>query len=266
MKLINKYLFLWTCACMAFTVNAESGSGYIATPASGDGIVKTAYGQCVHSAYYNSADGMAECGEAAETLAANTEVATEQPASAPEEPVVVPQPRFQVQRLELNESALSLFAFNSAALTVAGKKELTRIINKAKKNGDLAQIKEVIIAGHTDKIGGEDYNERLSADRASAVKDFLIYNGVDSDKITTIGMGEQDSIVSDRCFKKYAKVSRAEINRITIEEEAGEPLDRRHMDVELSKFAKQYKDLVACTAADRRVKITVMWQARTLIK
>jgi len=47
------------------------------------------------------------------------------------------------------------------------------------------------IAGHTDNIGTEAYNQKLSERRANAVKDYLVAKGVSADRISTIGYGEE---------------------------------------------------------------------------
>ncbi len=268
MKLNYRVLFMVYLSCLVVIAGADNVPGYIVTPASGDSMVKTAYGLCVHSAYYTAADGLAECGEASVEEVAEAEVATQPVTTQPIAPQNqrMPQVLQKVQSVEFNDSALSLFVFNSSNLTNQGQKLLANLVAKAKRNGVFSKVDEVVIEGHTDKIGGDDYNQRLSADRATAVKDFLISKGVASNRITTMGMGEQYAQVSDKCFKKYANASLAEINRITREEEAGESQDRRHMDLELSKFAKQYKELVACTGPDRRVKVTVIWQQTKKVK
>jgi OOP family OmpA-OmpF porin len=55
--------------------------------------------------------------------------------------------------------------------------------------GERATAK-IEIAGHTDAVGPEDYNQRLSVQRAEAVKSFLAERGVDAARITVVGYGE----------------------------------------------------------------------------
>jgi OOP family OmpA-OmpF porin len=47
----------------------------------------------------------------------------------------------------------------------------------------------LLVEGHTDNIGSRDYNIGLSERRAQSVADWLIANGVDTDRITTVGRG-----------------------------------------------------------------------------
>jgi OmpA-OmpF porin, OOP family len=49
---------------------------------------------------------------------------------------------------------------------------------------------KVEVAGHTDSVGDESYNQQLSEKRAQAVKDYLVKGGVGEDRISVIGYGE----------------------------------------------------------------------------
>jgi outer membrane protein OmpA-like peptidoglycan-associated protein len=53
------------------------------------------------------------------------------------------------------------------------------------------------VEGHTDSVGGEEYNQHLSENRASAVRDYLIQQGVKSDTIIARGFGESQPAVSN---------------------------------------------------------------------
>jgi OOP family OmpA-OmpF porin len=56
-------------------------------------------------------------------------------------------------------------------------------------NQDRAGAK-VEVAGHTDGVGPEEYNQQLSEKRAQTVKDYLVRLGVDAGRITVVGYGE----------------------------------------------------------------------------
>ncbi|MCI0622763.1 MAG: OmpA family protein [Acidobacteria bacterium] len=53
------------------------------------------------------------------------------------------------------------------------------------------------VEGHTDSVGGEEYNQRLSENRAAAVRDYLVQQGVQSQSIAARGFGESQPVVSN---------------------------------------------------------------------
>ena len=55
----------------------------------------------------------------------------------------------------------------------------------------------VSIVGHTDRIGSDTYNQKLSESRAKAVKQYLVEAGIPSDKITNQGVGETQPVTTD---------------------------------------------------------------------
>ncbi len=61
---------------------------------------------------------------------------------------------------------------------------------------------EVILAvGHTDRLGSNAYNQRLSERRAAAVKTYLVSKGVDANRVYTEGKGETQPVTGNKCDK-----------------------------------------------------------------
>jgi OOP family OmpA-OmpF porin len=87
-------------------------------------------------------------------------------------------------------AADALFDFNKATLRPAGKAKLDEVVAMSK------QIKlEVIIAvGHTDRIGSDAYNQKLSERRAASVKSYLVSKGVEANRVYTEGKGEKQPV------------------------------------------------------------------------
>ncbi len=70
------------------------------------------------------------------------------------------------------------------------------------------------VEGHTDSSGGAKTNQRLSEERANAVRDFLIAEGVGADRLTAAGYGEDRPIADNKTSKGRRENRRVEINLI----------------------------------------------------
>ncbi|MGQ0545283.1 MAG: OmpA family protein [Betaproteobacteria bacterium] len=95
-----------------------------------------------------------------------------------------------------------VFPYNGAALTPQAPAELEReVIPKLR---GLAELRYVNVNGHTDPLGPLEYNQRLSEKRAEAVRDYLVAQGVDADKIEVFGHGKTLPVKSCREEKNRA--------------------------------------------------------------
>ena len=72
------------------------------------------------------------------------------------------------------------------------------------------------IVGHTDNVGSKDKNMQLSADRAAAVKNFLVENGIDESRMVTSGMGDTKPVASNKTPEGRAQNRRIEFTRTDI--------------------------------------------------
>ena len=72
------------------------------------------------------------------------------------------------------------------------------------------------IVGHTDNVGSKDKNKQLSADRAAAVKNFLVENGISESRIETEGMGDAKPVASNKTPEGRAQNRRIEFIRTDI--------------------------------------------------
>lgn len=66
------------------------------------------------------------------------------------------------------------------------------------------------IGSHTDARGAESYNERLSQNRANAIRDYLIANGVEDRRVEAVGYGEAQPIDTSQTTEAYARNRRTE--------------------------------------------------------
>ncbi len=70
---------------------------------------------------------------------------------------------------------------------------------------------EIIVAGHTDSTGNENYNQKLSEDRANQIIDALSQRGIDMSRMTGIGFGETAPIASNGTDKGRSSNRRVDI-------------------------------------------------------
>jgi outer membrane protein OmpA-like peptidoglycan-associated protein len=79
------------------------------------------------------------------------------------------------------------FELNKAALQPESESELKRIVSVLKENMNLV----IEISGHTDNTGSDEINQKLSLDRADAVKAYLLGAGIKTERIKTKGYGSK---------------------------------------------------------------------------
>jgi OOP family OmpA-OmpF porin len=119
-------------------------------------------------------------------------------ATPPPPPPPAPKP-VQVQKITLDSKVL--FDFDKAVLKPEGKAAIdSQVVGKLSQ---MQKLEIVIVTGHTDRLGSDAYNQKLSVQRADAVRDYLVIKGVPKDKIETIGMGEKQAVV--QCDQKNRK-------------------------------------------------------------
>ena len=139
------------------------------------------------------------------------------PAPLPPPPAPLPPPPPRIERTTL--SAQELFAFDRANLRLPQPK-LDQIAAALAAN---PQIGVVNITGHTDRLGSDAYNMKLSQRRANAVKAYLVGKGVAANRLNALGKGESDPVVQCKDTQRAALIRclepnrRVEVEQITIE-------------------------------------------------
>ena len=99
------------------------------------------------------------------------------------------------------------FEFNSSALTDDSQTGIQILTEFLKRNPEL----KVELAGHTDNVGSDSYNLKLSADRAEVVRQALIGNGIEETRLTSRGYGSSQPIVPNDTEEHRALNRRTEM-------------------------------------------------------
>jgi OOP family OmpA-OmpF porin len=125
-------------------------------------------------------------------------------------PVAPPPPPPAPARFEkVTLSATELFAFDSANLNMPQPK-LDNITAALQAD---PSISDVDITGYADRLGSDQYNQRLSERRANAVRDYLVGKGIAASRLKAYGKGEANPIVSCSEKNRSALIKCLEPNR-----------------------------------------------------
>ncbi|KQQ45737.1 flagellar motor protein MotB [Duganella sp. Leaf126] len=138
----------------------------------------------------------------------------------PPPPAPMPPPPPPPVRMEkVTMSATEMFGFDSAKLK-PNQPKLDEIATLLNNNPG---ISDVTIAGYTDRLGSDQYNQKLSERRAVSVKEYLVGKGVAANRLTAEGRGKSNPVVNCDNKKKADLIKclepnrRVEVEQITIE-------------------------------------------------
>ena len=168
-------------------------------------VARSGFGLCWKTTRWTPAMAIPEC---------DPDLA-KKPAPAPA-PAATPKPAAQKVTL----AADALFDYDKAVLRPEGKAKLDDVTGKLKG----IKLEVIIAVGHADRLGSDQYNQKLSEKRAEAVKAYLVGKGVEPNRVYTEGKGEKQPVTGDKC----------------------------------GKSDKKTKQLVECLQPDRRVEIEVI--------
>lgn len=100
-----------------------------------------------------------------------------------------------------------LFAVDSSTLSDASKEEIAKLAEVLKKYEET----NIMFSGHTDATGTEEYNQKLSEERAKSVAEYAAFIGVDAERMTIVGQGESEPIATNDTAEGRAQNRRVEV-------------------------------------------------------
>ncbi|MBU0915084.1 outer membrane protein OmpA [Aquabacterium parvum] len=199
---LNKIAALFATAALAGGAFAQNVDNWRAT----DGTVwKNGSNEyCWRDTGWTPATGVQGCdGVPAPTAPA--------PVAAPAAPAAAPAPAPVVPVAPATEkvsfAADAFFDFDKATLKPEGKAKLDDLSDKVKG----ITLEVIIAVGHTDSVGADAYNQKLSEKRAQAVKDYLTSKGTDASRVYVEGKGEKQPVADNKSADGRAKNRRVEI-------------------------------------------------------
>ena len=129
------------------------------------------------------------------------------PAPAPA-PMPAPAPAPMPTSEKVSFAAEALFDFDKSVVKPEGKAALDDLLGKLQ--GMNTEV--MVTVGHTDSVGTDKYNQKLSQRRAEAVKAYIVSKGVDASRVYTEGKGESQPVADNK-----SAAGRAKNRRVTVE-------------------------------------------------
>jgi OOP family OmpA-OmpF porin len=147
------------------------------------------------------------------------------PAPAPEPPPPPPPaPKTEVTQEQIKLKEKVEFETDSAVLKDSSKGLLDEVVQVMKDHPELEHVR---VAGHTDSQGARGHNQKLSEERAAAVKQYLVDHGVAADRLASKGYGQDRPVADNKTEEGRAENRRVEIH---ILRRKGETKDREPDD------------------------------------
>ena len=204
MNKLNKEAMLFASAALATAAGAQTIDNW--KNGTNELVWKNGTNElCWRNAFWTPATAAPGCDGAlvAPVAAAPAPVVAPAPAAAPA-PAPAPAP---VAASKVTYAADAFFDFDKSVLKPAGKAKLDDIVSKV---GGL-NLEVIIAVGHTDSIGTDAYNQKLSVRRAEAVKAYLVSKGIEKNRVYTEGKGEKQPVADNKTSEGRAKNRRVEI-------------------------------------------------------
>jgi len=108
----------------------------------------------------------------------------------------------------ITTNAVVYFDFDKFTLSTKSIQTLKSVVRAMNENPNML----ITVSGHADERGTREYNLALGQRRGDAVKDYLLLNGINDNRVTVKSFGEEYPLVTGSNEASWSKNRRAEIN------------------------------------------------------
>ncbi len=213
MKKFNNVAMVLASAVLATAAGAQSVDNW----RNGSGEAwKNGSGQCWRNASWTPATAAVGCDGAIVATPAPAPAPAAAPAPAPAPRAAAPAPArapapapapAPAAATKVTYAADTFFDFDKSVLKADGKAKLDDLVGKVKA----INLEVIIAVGHTDSVGADAYNQKLSVKRADAVKAYLVTKGIEKNRVYTEGKGEKQPVADNKTDAGRSKNRRVEI-------------------------------------------------------
>ena len=208
MKKLNKVAMLFASAALATAAGAQTIDNW--KNGNGELVWKNGTNElCWRDAYWTPATAAPGCDGAIVPVVAAPAPAPAPAVVAPAPAVVAPAPVVVAPpaATKVTYAADAFFDFNKSVIKPEGKAKLDDLVGKTKD----INLEVIIAVGHTDSVGSDAYNQKLSVRRSEAVKAYLVSKGIEKNRVYTEGKGEKQPVADNKTAEGRAKNRRVEI-------------------------------------------------------
>jgi OOP family OmpA-OmpF porin len=210
MKKLNKVASLFATAALATSMSgafAQSVDNWVSGQDSKLPWKNGTNELCWRDGFWTPATALADCDGALKPPAPAPAPAPA-PVAPPPPPAPAAAPVVPVATSEkVTFAADAFFDFDKATLKPEGRAKLDDLVSKM---GGI-NLEVIIAVGHTDSVGNDAYNQKLSVRRSEAVKSYLVSKGVEKNRVYTEGKGEKQPVADNKTAEGRAKNRRVEI-------------------------------------------------------
>ena len=202
MKKLNKVAMLFASAALATAAGAQTIDNW--KNGTNELVWKNGTNElCWRDANWTPATAAPGCdGALAPVAAAPAPAASPAPVAAAPAPAPAP-----AMASKVTYAADAFFDFDKSVLKPEGKAKLDDLVSKVQG----VNLEVIIAVGHTDSVGTDAYNQKLSVRRSEAVKAYLVSKGIEKNRVYTEGKGEKQPVADNKTKEGRAKNRRVEI-------------------------------------------------------